>query len=297
MSDKDPPKWMTKLFDIIYNVWHYHGNCTHINFQHSKDNDNKIWMLKAAPVYQQIYGGEDDGKKGWIGFSFDIGEFGKVPGVKVLNQMIASYCDDCTPYPKHVLQGEFNGHLFMLLIMLEPDPNSPIVEIVDHIKKEIREATDEEIAQSKENELVSMDDEEKPFKKECKKGKWIPKPKYREFVSKDEFTDEELVDLFIDKTMYWYTDKQNGLFGWQKCVKEYLIKVLKHTEIDYEKLPIPENAKKVKKLAEEAGVSVNMPMELVLVEKKFTNEWIGPEGMFSEKKVNNGTAETPVDEA
>ena len=40
-----------------------------------------------------------------------------------------------------------------------------------------------------------------------------------------------------------------------------------------------------------------MPMELVLVEKKFTNEWIGPEGMFSEKKVNNGTAETPVDEA
>ena len=257
-------------------------------------------MLKAAPVYQQIYGGPDDGKKVWVGFSFDIGEFGRVPGVKVLNQMVASYCDECTSCPKNILQGEYNGHLFLLHIMLEPDQNSPIVEIVDHLKKEIREATPDEVFQSEENELEPVPPElvhdimqAKEKKNACKKARWIPKSKYRQFVSKDEFTDEELIDLFIDKTMYWYTDKKNGLFGWQNCVKEYLTKILSGVKIDDYSLltTVPEHTKKL--LA--AIGSHEIPAELILVENKFTIEWIGPEGMFSEK-VNHGTAEATVDE-
>ena len=291
-KDKDgtPPKWMTKLFDIIYEVWSYHGVCSHVNFQHSKDEANKLWLLKAAPVYQMMYGGELDGKKQWTGFSFDGGRFSNAPGVWVQNHLIASYCNDCTPCPKQIIQGKFQGHNFILHLLMEPDPSSSIVEIVDHIKKEVREATDEEIALMKENEESDLEDDDsevKPERKECDNPKsvWIPKPKYREFVNKDSFTNEELVDLFIDKTMYWYTDKENGLFGWQMCVKEYLIKILGHKEINYKELPIPEKAKEVKKLAEESGIPIaDKPFELVLVETKFTNEWIGPEGMFAQKE-------------
>ena len=271
----NPPKWIQDLYDTIYKIWNYHGVCSHINFKNYHDKTKNLWGIKAAPIYQMIYGGENDGKKMWTGFSFDLGDFSRAPGVWVQNHLIASYCDECTPSPKMLVQGKYEGNSFLLHIFLEPDPKSDIVEVLDHLKKEVREATEEEIVLYKENELVRFDELPREMF-------WIPKEEYRKFIEKDKLTNEELVDLFVDKTMYWYTDKSNGLFGWQNCVKEFLNNFLKGNK-DFSTLPIPEHVKDSMHIKASLGCRDNMPVELIIVENKFTNEWIGPEGMFSKE--------------
>ena len=51
---------------------------------------------------------------------------------------MASFCNECTPYPKLMIKGKFEGHPFLLHIYLEPIADTETVEIIDTVNKTIR---------------------------------------------------------------------------------------------------------------------------------------------------------------
>jgi hypothetical protein len=149
MSDKSKrahrqPKWVARLIDRIHRHWQYHAPCKHINVQALWDEAYRAWQVKAAPVFQEVLGGEDDGKRVWSGFVFEMGEFSRTPGVWIQEQAVASYCNECTPYPKLMAKGKFEGHPFLLHVYLEPIADTQTVEIIDTLENEIREAEKKE---------------------------------------------------------------------------------------------------------------------------------------------------------
>lgn len=133
----DLPKWVSKLTNLIARYWQHHGPCESINFNAFRTEDN-FWMIHAAPAYQEVFGGEQDGEQVWTGFIFEAGEFSRESGLWIQDFAVASHCSACKSYPKIMFKGKFRGHNVMIYIMLEPDKNTPCVEILDTIKQEIR---------------------------------------------------------------------------------------------------------------------------------------------------------------
>ena len=39
-------------------------------FKSALEVENGLWLFRAAPVFQEIFGGKDDGKTVWTGFEF-----------------------------------------------------------------------------------------------------------------------------------------------------------------------------------------------------------------------------------
>jgi len=136
---QDTPKWARRFLKLIYKHWQYHAMCKHINTQAYFDKEHDAWQFKAAPVYQEVLGGEDDGQKVWAGFLFDVGEFGRNKGVYIADHALQSFCGDCNNCPKMMVKGKFEGHSFYLQIYMEPVADTEPVEILDTIKEEIRE--------------------------------------------------------------------------------------------------------------------------------------------------------------
>ena len=143
-ESKPLPKWTENFFHLIHKHWEYHAPCEHINIKASLDRNSKCWLIQAAPVYQEVYGGDEDGKKVWSGFLFDVGDFSKEIGVWVQEYAIASYCQECTDHPKIMIKGKFQGHQFYLNVFLEPVAETEPVEIIDTIEKQIREVPQKE---------------------------------------------------------------------------------------------------------------------------------------------------------
>ena len=135
--NKKRPKWMEKLFFLVHKHWEYHAPCTHLNIQAYQEN--KTWHVKAAPVFQEIYGGDDDGKKVWAGFIFDMGDFNRESGVHIEEWAIASYCQECNEHPKLMGRGKFEGHPIYLHIFMEPVADTEPAEMLDTIKHQIRD--------------------------------------------------------------------------------------------------------------------------------------------------------------
>jgi hypothetical protein len=141
-GDKHPPrqpKWVARLIDLIHRHWQYHAPCNHVGVKAFWDEEYGEWRVNAAPVFQEVLGGEDDGKKVWAGFVFEMGGFSHSPGVWIQEQAVASYCNECTPFPKLMAKGKFEGHPFLLHVYLEPIADSDTVEVIDTITNEIRE--------------------------------------------------------------------------------------------------------------------------------------------------------------
>jgi len=110
---------------------------THLHAQY--DRERECWVVGVAPVFQEVYGGDEDGQKVWTGFLFDIADFLRWPGVHIEEYAVASYCNGCTPVPKLMMSGKFRGHPVMLHILLEPPPNTEPVEVLDTLTHQIRE--------------------------------------------------------------------------------------------------------------------------------------------------------------
>lgn len=136
---KPLPKWTERLFELIYEHWHYHSPCKHIDIQAFVDEETKIWQVIAAPVYQEVFGGDEDGKKVWSGFSFDVDSFVREHGVWMEGFMLSSYCQKCTKQPELMASGKFRGHQIYLSILLEPIAETNPVEVIDTLGKKIRD--------------------------------------------------------------------------------------------------------------------------------------------------------------
>lgn len=139
----DLPRWVHDLFEQIRQSWNYHGPCLHVNF--SARNRGGYWEVFAAPIFQEVYGGSDDGKKVWTGFVFDASEFLIVPDLSVEGVTVASYCNQCCPFPMLSVKGQYRGHPVVVNVVLEPMVDSETVELLDTLSQEIRDVPEDEV--------------------------------------------------------------------------------------------------------------------------------------------------------
>ena len=96
------------------------------------------WQVGIAPVFQQVWGGGQDGERTWAPFEFHIAALFREPGMRIEEYAMRSrYCCD-SPTPYFGVKGQYFGEPFVLRIHLEPLPTSPIVEVLDVIRNEIR---------------------------------------------------------------------------------------------------------------------------------------------------------------
>ena len=103
------------------------------------DTESGEWLIVAAPVFQEVLGGEDDGKKVWTGFVFHAGTL--LRALTDIRLTAASYCTQSNPTPQVTIQGKYRGHRVSLKVLMEPLASQPVVEIIDTIKFEIRKIT------------------------------------------------------------------------------------------------------------------------------------------------------------
>jgi hypothetical protein len=132
------PRWVRRLVKLIEKHWRHHGPCNSIHFDARYSPDSLAWEIEAAPAYQEILGGEQDGQQVWTGFIFEAGEFSKETGLWLQNFAVASQCAACCPCPKMMLKGKFRGHNVFVTIALEPQKGSEPAELLDTITREVR---------------------------------------------------------------------------------------------------------------------------------------------------------------
>ncbi len=123
--------------ESVTSNWHYHAPAEQVHWMSSRDEDG-IWKIETAPVFQEIFGGEDDGKRVWSGFEFHIHGFFQEPGVEVLDYGAMSMSADYEPIPFIGIVGRYFGEPFNLRIGLEPLPDSTPQEVVDTVLQVIR---------------------------------------------------------------------------------------------------------------------------------------------------------------
>ena len=115
---------------IVEKHWKYHRPCLHRLWSTKRVEDGLI-QCEVAPVYQEVGGGSDDGMRVWSAFSVHLSDFFAEPGIETTEFGIRSYCIECNPMPFFGVRGTFKGHPFVLMIHLEPIPDSNPVEIID----------------------------------------------------------------------------------------------------------------------------------------------------------------------
>ena len=118
--------------------WTYQGQCNISNWSIFRRED-AVWQIEVAPVFQEIYSGdEDDGKKVWVPFEFDLAAFMIESGVDVDVCGVQSFSAESNSLPCIGIVGAYRGKSFALRIHLEPIPNTAPIEVIDRIKNEVR---------------------------------------------------------------------------------------------------------------------------------------------------------------
>jgi hypothetical protein len=133
------PKWVYSFAEIVNHHWTYHAPCESFNIDANYDKQDKIWNLKIAPIFQEIYGGEDDGKKVWSPYEFSVFPFLQEPEIWFQTLNVFSRCKECESFAKMTFSGKYKKYFFSLDIFLEPHKESPAEEIIDMIEEKIRE--------------------------------------------------------------------------------------------------------------------------------------------------------------
>ncbi len=123
---------------IIERHWTYHTQCKHIRWQFQM-LDSQTVKIEAAPAFQEVFGGQGDGKKVWVGYEFDLTELSQEPDLEITEIGYRTYCNDCTPVPFVGIRGSYRSKQFALMLYLEPIPDSEIKEIYDAINDEVRD--------------------------------------------------------------------------------------------------------------------------------------------------------------
>ena len=134
--EKRPP-WFDRFARLIERSWAQHGPCGGFQLSAAFNTDNDEWQIVAAPVFQEVLGGEDDGKIVWTGFRFHAEKLLRAMTVDSISA--ASVCNECSPTPALTIRGRYRGHRVCLKVMLEPVPGTPVVEIIDTLRFEIRD--------------------------------------------------------------------------------------------------------------------------------------------------------------
>jgi len=121
----------------VISRWKYLSKGTVSNWAFYKRDDN-VWQIGAAPVFQEVYGGEDDGKRVWSAFQFDLGEFITEPELEIDECGAMSFEQATNTRPFIVFIGSYKRQPFVFQLNLEPIPDTPAFEILDTINDIVR---------------------------------------------------------------------------------------------------------------------------------------------------------------
>jgi len=122
---------------IVEKHWNYHRpSCRHRLWTERVESD--VMQFEVAPVFQEVLGGGEDGMRVWTAYSMHLSALFSEPGLDVTELGFRTYCIECTPTPFFGVRGKYKGRPFVLMIHLEPIPDSETVEIIDSIKNETR---------------------------------------------------------------------------------------------------------------------------------------------------------------
>jgi hypothetical protein len=121
----------------VISRWTYLSKGNISNWAIHKRDDN-VWQIGAAPVFQECYGGTDDGKRVWSAFEFDILDFLAEPELIVEECRAMSYEEATNTRPFIAFVGSYRGQPFVFQLNLEPIPNTEPLEILDTIQDEVR---------------------------------------------------------------------------------------------------------------------------------------------------------------
>ncbi len=141
--DEDDQECDADEFDIesfrsvVLSHWKYLSRSNISNWAIHKRDDN-VWQIGAAPVFQECYGGTDDGKRVWSAFEFDIMDFLAEPELVVEECGAMSFEEATNTRPFVGFVGSYKGQPFVFQLNLEPIPNTEPLEIVDTIQDVVR---------------------------------------------------------------------------------------------------------------------------------------------------------------
>lgn len=138
MTLDNAPNWYGRFIALIESCWEHHGPCLHLHSKCVFDADTGEWLVTVAPVFQEVLGGAADGQKVWTGFVFHSDLFCKSDGVSVENFAASSVCSQCSPQPRLMFRGEYQGHRVYLQVLLEPLGDAEVVEVIDTLRCEVR---------------------------------------------------------------------------------------------------------------------------------------------------------------
>lgn len=142
--EQQRPPWFNRIYQAVEQNWQHHGPCSRISLTSDFDEERRLWRLFAAPVHQEVFGGEEDGRKVWTPFTFDFtdlvlcGLFA-VPGLVIERMTVASHNQSEYGCPVLVLKGSCDGEKLVLHVWLDPVPDSEAAEVIDTIHEVIRE--------------------------------------------------------------------------------------------------------------------------------------------------------------
>jgi hypothetical protein len=130
------PFWFDQFRRLVEKSWDHHGPAGSVRLDSALEIENGLWLFRASPVFQEVFSGKDDGKIVWTGFEFHTDKL--MRGMTVWGVSCKSCCPDCISTPTITIRGSYRAHSIRLTILLEPIPGSPVVEIIDTLKCEIR---------------------------------------------------------------------------------------------------------------------------------------------------------------
>jgi hypothetical protein len=141
--DEDDQECDADEFDIesfrrvVLSHWRYLSRSNISNWAIHKRDDN-VWQIGAAPVFQECFGGTDDGKRVWSAFEFDLMDFLAEPELIVEECGAMSFQESTNTRPFVGFVGSYKGQPFVFQLNLEPIPNTEPLEILDTIQDVVR---------------------------------------------------------------------------------------------------------------------------------------------------------------
>ena len=127
--------------EMVESKWHYMkpGNRTHWRCT----NVAGLWKAVIAPVFQEVYGGPDDGTVTWAKAEYALSFFDAEHGIEITVARVISQGGK-EPLPVIEVSGSCFSVLFELDIYLQPISGTSVRELVDLHKKRLKGIGNEE---------------------------------------------------------------------------------------------------------------------------------------------------------
>lgn len=123
--------------EVIRIRWSYHSPGEQVHWSSERHKDG-TWHIAASPVFQEMWGGAEDGKRVWSAFVVCLWGLSQAAGIEFTNLYAISQRVDHSPTPFVQVTGEYFGQPFSLRVYMEPIPNSETKELVDTVRQEVR---------------------------------------------------------------------------------------------------------------------------------------------------------------